>query len=39
MRHELVEEEYRQEVFSNPETYPNLYEIEKKRNKYRFESE
>lgn len=34
---EKAQEEYRKEVLNNKDTYPNLYELEIQRNKYKFE--
>ena len=33
---EKAEQEYRRTVLKNQDEYPNLAELEKKRNKYRF---
>ena len=36
MTEEQIEKEYREAVLKDPEGCPNLYEIEIKRNKWRF---
>ena len=39
MEQKKIEEEYRQEVFRNKKECPNLYDLELKKNKWRFERE
>ena len=38
MQQKKIDDEYRQEIFKDKNGYSNLYEIELKKNKWRFEN-